>query len=369
MTAPVVPDPAEPSGGFAYVCLPGGSLAQDAVTLALQDAYAGRWLRPSPGDGAQVGIGNPAWGPEPHAFGPYPVQRKDGFDWVRIGPEIVNKLEEYAPVRLRVGTVEIALSWPDDVLPRAGAALTGGILAGGGAARAAAGPRLVGKVAPTPPAPDPVPEPDPVPVPVPQAAVPPPTVDPDDDLAPDEDEDPAPRRRSLWLLPGLLALLALAMVAAWWFLAPQDPASPGQVAEAPPPAAPDRAPSGGGPCAHSVLAAVRGGFSATLEALRACGPQAGADTALRLVEDAAAANDGAALMLFGMLYDAAATEPAVETAIGLTFEDAPPQAADYYARAVAAGHEPARPHLAAICQRLATATDTLSRGAYDDHCL
>jgi hypothetical protein len=372
MTLAIIPDPNEPAGGFAFVRLPQGLLGEASVYLALQDSYASRWLRPSPGDGGQIGIGNPAWGPEPHAYGPYPVQASDGFDWIRIGPEIVNKIEEYSPVRLRIGNAEFDLTWPDDVLPRAGAALTGGILAAG-AAQKPDNSRLVGKVVASPPKPEPVAEEPRVSassVSEQNAAAAEPVLPEDREELEDSDEevdDEGGARRSPWLLPSLLAVLLLVMAIAFWLFGPD--AEPDADIATPVAPAQQVAPNTDGPCGYAALAATTGDFGAKLGALRACGPQTNIDTALRLLEDAAAGGDGGALMVFGHLYDSAITEDTVETMLRLTFDDAPAQAADYYARAVAAGHTPAQAHLAAICQRLATATDTLSQGAYNDHCL
>ncbi|WP_444429806.1 hypothetical protein ACTTAM_15995 [Rhodobacter capsulatus] len=46
---------------------------------------------------------------------------------------------------------------------------------------------------------------------------------------------------------------------------------------------------------------------------------------LIFVETAAQAGDAEALLLFGTLYDAAVTDPTVETQLGLSFADAPPR--------------------------------------------
>ena len=82
----------------------------------------------------------------------------------------------------------------------------------------------------------------------------------------------------------------------------------------------------------------------------------------------AAANDPAALALFGALYDNGVTDAAIEDQIGLTFTDDPARAADYYARAIAAGSQDAPPRLQAVCRRLLLKTDTLSQSAREDHC-
>ena len=122
MSLTVHPDPQEPAGGFAFLELPDGSLTEESVTVAVFDAYGERWLAANEEVGARVGIGNPHWQAERFAFGPYTVYHHEGADWVRIGPEIVNKIEEYAPLRIEVGGAGYDVSWPDDVPPRALAA-------------------------------------------------------------------------------------------------------------------------------------------------------------------------------------------------------------------------------------------------------
>ena len=123
------------------------------------------------------------------------------------------------------------------------------------------------------------------------------------------------------------------------------------------------------PCATETLDAAFGtGFAALSDLLRDCTTQVSADDALRYVERAANAGDAAALALFGTLYDGERTDPAIETDIGLTFADAPDRAAGYYARAVEAGSDTAADYLQATCVRLEGLSDTLSQGAFADHC-
>jgi hypothetical protein len=87
-----------------------------------------------------------------------------------------------------------------------------------------------------------------------------------------------------------------------------------------------------------------------------------------LIEDGAAADDPAALLLFGTLYDAEVLDPDFETAIGLAFSDSPAIAADYYARARAAGADGADARLQSACARLGALDDTTSRSVHDRLC-
>ena len=126
MTLVVHPDPQEPAGGYAFFELPKRSLMGELAPVAIFDASGERWLGPAPEGAVPVEPG--PWQGDRHSFGPYQVYRHEGADWVRVGPEIVNRLEEYQPLKITVGMEEYSVTWPDDVPPRAGAAALGGIL-------------------------------------------------------------------------------------------------------------------------------------------------------------------------------------------------------------------------------------------------
>ncbi|MEY8827765.1 hypothetical protein AB9K34_05015 [Sedimentitalea sp. XS_ASV28] len=343
MSLRIHPDPQEPAGGYAFLELEADSLADEPVRVAVFDAYAERWLAPPEANG--VGGAEPHWQSERHEFGPYEVYRHDGADWVRIGPEIVDQLGEYAPLRFMLADQVHDTVWPDDVPPRAGAAMLGG-LQPVGRKRAELIDR---RVAP--------------------AVI----DDPDDDMRDDdaqddgiaelpdltgpEDADKAPgaRRGRFWLVLLLAILIAAALA---WYFRPEpapDPA-PRVVAES------------AAPCTRETLAATDGGFGAIAEAIRACGSDVQPDTALSLVEEAAARDDADALLLFGVLYDGEALDPRIENLTGLTFADDPAQAVEYYARARDAGSGEARTRLEQACARLASDNATLARGAFDDFC-
>ncbi len=339
MSLAIHPDPQQPAGGYAFLELPAGSLPEGSVTVAVFDAYGERWLAPVPGQGRRIEIGDAAWQPDRAAFGPYEVHRHDGADWVRIGPEIVNRLDEYMPLRIEVGGRSFDAAWPDDVPPRAGAAVLGGLRPVARKRDEPAAAQPVGRRAEDPGdgrAEDPE-----RPPPEPKTPVP---------------ETPETRKGSLiWplavLLSGLLALAA-------WYVWPVSDPVPERLGDE---AAGDR-------CGLAALSAVPGGFGATAEAIRACGADVSPDIALSLVEDAAARGDGDALLLFGTLYDGTRLDPRIETLVGLTFDDDPAKAAEYYARAVQAGAAQAQTHLAEVCEILSGSTATLAKGAHDDFC-
>lgn len=342
MTLVVHPDPQEPAGGYAFFELPRRSLMGELAPVAIFDAYGERWLGPAPEGAVPVEPG--PWQGDRHSFGPYQVYRHEGADWVRVGPEIVNRLEEYQPLKITVGMEEYAVTWPDDVPPRAGAAALGGIRPIRRPVQPAAN-----VAAPTPAPAARTPPVEPAPAPEPEAEV----------------EAPAPAR-PLWPVVALLLLLAAAGAAAWWFWpAAEAPPAPQTAAG---PSAPDPvAATETDPCAADTLRALPG-FAEIGAALRGCGTDVSPDTALALAEDFAARGDPAALYLIGTLYDGEVLDPRIETLIGLTFETDDTRAADYYHRAATAGSPEARAALSATCDRLAGDQSTLAKGAHDDFC-
>ncbi|GHF63566.1 hypothetical protein [Seohaeicola zhoushanensis] len=360
MTLNVHPDPQEKAGGYAFLELPGGTLRGDNVNVAVFDAYGERWLAAAEAPGARIGIGDPHWQSERFEFGPYPVYRHEGADWVHIGPEIVNKVEEYAPLRLSLGGRDYDIAWPDDVPPRAGAAVLGGIRPVARPVKETETAPLVGRAEPAqaeetvvapPPRPAPAPKPEPKP-------------------------DPAPvrttKRPNLWLPLLLLLLLAAGGAAAWWFWPRKEPTETAAAAEpapapAPQPVAATPPAPKGEPCALATLAAIPD-FPAADAALRQCGKDVTPDTALEVIEAHAAKDDPGALLLIGTLYDENSIDPRIETLIGLTFAPDIARAVEYYARAAKAGSTAAPAKLADGCKRLQGADATLAKGAYDDYC-
>lgn len=359
MTLTIRPDPARPAGGHAILRFDTAAGVPAEVTVAVLETFGGRWLAPSAADaGGRIGIGDANWQAARHDFGPYPVQAAGGGADIAIGPEIVNKIDGYTLVRIVAGPLEGQASWPDDVIPLAGATGRVGLQVLRKAAVAEAEPALMRREA----VPDPAPA---TPLPDPEATV----------ILPRpvrQDPAPAPRpeRRRGPLLAGLAVLVLLLAGAAGWFLTRPDPVPPpAPVAVLPPPVpeAPEPEQAGDDGCSVAALTALAG-FAAQRDAVAACGDGVSGDALLGLIETAAAGGDAAALLLFGTLYDAAVTDAVAEARLGLTFGDIPAQAAEYYARAAASGAAEARPLLAATCARLATATDTLSKGAHDDFC-
>lgn len=311
----VRPDPARPMGGFALLCLPANDLDGESAEVAVFDNYSERYL------------GDAGWQATKVVFGPYAVQRDGGEARIVIGPEIVNQIEAYANVKLLVGSVSQDVAWPDEVFPAPGAARIGEIRA---TAQTEQGQSTLSAR-----------KPDPEPVPEPEITAPPTILEP---------TAKGSKRRGGVLV--LLLFLFLAAAGSYWYVLQRN--TPHE------PVAQDN-------CALPALSALDG-FSSQLDALRDCGERATADAALRLTEEAAAAGNPQALLLFGTVYDAGSHAPVLEDTIGFTFDDAPATAAEYYARAVEAGATEAAERLSVLCARMADMDDTLALGAYADYC-
>lgn len=346
----IQPDPQNPLGGFAILSVPEAELPDAQVSIAVFDKFRGQYLGPS------------GFQPSRHDFGPYAVDRSGGTASVLVGSEIVNQIDEYASLTLSMGPVEADVTWPDDVIPLAGAPALGGIavvrdedatpagaLSGAVGAPAPAEPAPVAP-APPPPVPDPVvdpmPEPDPLPAPEPVGG--------DDDAA----KGSSPM---IWVAAGVV-LLALAAGGYWMWQQSQTAPVAEQTQIVPPPE-PEVAATD--PCAADALRAMAAGE--VLAQLRSCSDAVSADDALLIVEAAVRGGTAEASALMGKFYDGAATDR-IESATGLTFGDDPARAAEYYRTAKDQGAAEAGDLLAAVCERLAEQTDTLSRGAIDDFC-
>lgn len=332
MTLVVVPDPGEPHGGFAFLRLPEQTLEDTTVYVRINDSYGGRWLMNSGGVGGTIAVDDGDWGTEPHSFGPYVVERKEGYDWVRIGPEIVNRVSEFMPIEITVGSRTEPVTWPDNVIPRAAPALAGGMF------RAEAGVE------------DDAPGPE--------------VIEPEEAVMTDPVEAGEQSRRAMyWVLA--LAVIVLGVLAVWFLTrqpAPADQDIGSGVAYERDSGSKDD------PCGVETLTTQTGGFAITQEALVACGAKVSPDTALTLIERAATKDDPAALLLMGKLYDAGQTADGIEDAIGLTFEEDLTRSVEYYARAQTAGAPEANELLAVACTGLQAITSTLAKGAFNDYC-
>lgn len=327
----------------------GARATTDPVLVSVYNSYQQKWLGPS------------GWQPN-KAEMPARAATQDG-DRLRliVGPDIVNQIEEDTPIRIEVGGTGWDTYWPDDINAGPDEAVVGDI---GGTGAAPVAKKPTAEIVEHDPEPldDALTETD-------SAEVEEDAGDYDDEDDEGEEawdtEDDTERRPRWKLLLALMTALVLAAVVANYLLFGMDPEPAPQ-----PGPDPDRTtvvqPDG---CQPDDLAALQNdGFSAVAGKIRDCGSSLTADNALRYVEQGAAANDPEALALFGALYDNGVTDDAIEGTIGLTFSDAPARAAEYYARAVAAGSDTAKTRLEAVCRRLLLKSDTLSQSAREDYC-
>ncbi|WP_428929769.1 hypothetical protein [Marinibacterium sp. SX1] len=349
----IQPDPAHPRGGYARLSLAADAVQTPAVSITLRNSFNEKYL------------GQKGWQSEKAFFGPYNLEPDGDRVAFVVGTEIVNQVEEYTALVIEIGDQSFEVSWPDDIKQGPPAATVGGVSATPPKASGGTGPNLVGKAKETPPAADTVdtiPEDPPAPpVREAQPETPPPTA-----RIPDPDAGPARRRTAPIAAVVLLALLAAG--AAYWALSRPGPEPVAVVEEEPEPVAEVAAPAD--PCSEDGLnASTADGYGGLVDQLQACGGAVSADAALGLIELGVDANDPAALATLGRLYDQAVEIAVVETDMGLTFADNPARSAEYYSRAISAGDGVgAAENLAAVCERLSDATDTLSQGARQDFC-
>ncbi|MFZ1726970.1 MAG: hypothetical protein WAU13_09985 [Albidovulum sp.] len=346
MVLRVSPDPAHPTGGYALFETPADTVTGDEVLISVFDTYSERYL------------GETDWQATSVDFGPYAVERSGDTVKIKVGPEIVNQIEEYSALRISLNGKKWNVDWPDDVIQLPGAARIGPIYSPGEKSAALGPDNLVGTRTEKPNEP---------------------LTDKDHEdsasAAPVVAENPAAgSRKALWL--GLAVLIAaLVAAAAWYYLTQMEPAPAPQtppVTEPSPEPAPETPPvpeTPSNPCAPDAIAALGDqAFTAIQSQLATCGTAVSPDAALKLIETAADRNDPAALEAFAEFYDADEATNPIESVIGLHFDDTPAIAAEYYARAKEAGSETAPAKLDRLCQRMAGSPDTLAKNAVKEYC-
>lgn len=362
MSLEIVPDPAHPLGGHALLRVAGA--APGPARLSVQNLFDGRYL------GAQ------GWQAGPATLDIIATRVEAGHLIVPLGPEVVDRIEEFSTLRLSLGGVSRDLAWPGTIKTSPGFAVAGGLSVQPRAGDAAPPPRLT--------ATDPGPERtvvQPAPAAEPRPA-PPPAPPPAPTLAP----DPV---RPRWLIPALagavvLALAALAAALLLFDAAPTpapDPVPapvptpvvepipepiPGPTPEPVPTPIqePTPPPVAQGCTAEALTAALGAPVAEAMALVTACGTAGDAERRFALIERGVAANDPQALLTMGKWWD-----PAQAAAVGSTFTRPDPgQAAGYYRRAQAAGAAEAAALLAAACAALDPATQPLHQIAADLHC-
>jgi hypothetical protein len=376
MSLEVVRDPSRRMGGSALIRLATATEGASRVTLRRDDGA--------------LCLGPNGWSGAEHAFGPYPIERDGRGAFLRVGPEIVDRVEAYLPVEIALPELGLreAFAWPDEILPTPGAFVGGGVML-------AAAPAVTDRsdlsglrdAAPTPTA-------APAPASVVGEAVGLAGRTADDGTAYGDDAaEPEPRPRSL--LPWLaVALLLAAGAVGWWawstsLFAPtpveeaapagadgaqpsfaETPADPVEV-EPPPEVLAVEPPAGaasaeGAPrvwaCERADLEAARAVDTAAIWSVaNAC---AGADRALE--RDALGAlierGEGEAMRRWGRLLDPWARPP--ESPLSPDAADA----AVNYRKALEAGVETARADLDALCAALRADANPMSRPLVAIHC-
>lgn len=321
MQIDILPDPDRPLGGSALLRIREGVGLSGTLSVSVFDRSKERWLA------------DRAWQPVPVRFGPYPISHAaDGAAEITVGAEIVDHVDEYAPLTIQIGDQSIDVDWPDTILLAPGAPTLGGIL---------------GDEEPAAPLAGDVETPTEVPEPPQQVEEP---------VKKPEDEPPGPvdggktesaggSKLPLWIAAAVVAVLLA--IAAWFFL-PFEDTNGGQTA-------------GGGTvvpeeptsmCDPSDLATVSGPLSDRLALIAECGA-ARPDLAISVLERGADTGDAAALLAFGRLYDDAQQDPLLEDTYGIDYTEKLNIAARYYARARDAGAPEAAAALSDVCARIA----------------
>jgi hypothetical protein len=295
------PDPQHPQGGWALlqVALPPGS----TTVLAIRDLSAEQWLA---ADG---------WQPGQTALGSFEVLAAGD---VCLGPAIVDRVEPYAALEISVDGKKTRLTWPDTV-----AVSPAGLQAGG--------LQVTRRTAPASPLEGTFPRKDQT-LPVEEAAPPPIEMPPE--LPTDDPETEKPGRRPLFLGLGFGALAVVAALLAYISFRNDDhPVAEPVLAD----------------CSTSGFAARRDlPYFEQIATATQCGGSAAPEDLLRILEAGVRAEEVDALVRMARLYDPGV--PA-EGLLVLSGRD-PAIAAEYYARAAAAGAGDAATALSAVCALL-----------------
>ncbi|MBD0865446.1 MAG: hypothetical protein GDA36_07505 [Rhodobacteraceae bacterium] len=306
--------PADKPGHARLAPRPGTAGFTEPCYITVEDTYSGRFL-----------VGPDHWHPEPHWWGPYSVQA-DGA--LLLGAEIVNEVEEYATIRISLGSRTATLQWPDTILPS---------LDGVAEAQVHARDPSVRQAEPDPePAPkadeyrvfagDTVVGDDPDPEPAPQADEYPPSHSRPNGKRPNEDASivrmpsgasllasrPKGKRPNAdasipwfkWFLL-ILVMAAAILVSMWYFLYREVEPRPPIVVDS---------------CGFEELTA-QNTMPDLRAALNRCGVKADPNSAFQALEDRERAGEAEALLTFGHLYNPDYTDPLFEDALGMVLQD------------------------------------------------
>lgn len=294
-----------------------------AVTVAIRDLSSDEWLS---ADG---------WQPAQTTLGVFDVSPSGD---ILFGPAIVDRIEPYAALEVIVDGHKTRLTWPDTIASSPAGLQSGGLQVTRRREKSAlegTSAKLV--VSPSP-------EPEPKPEQVEQFSAGP--QEPEPEL---EKTGRAPRRLPFVIL-GLLGLAAVTALLAYLFLLPMPhPAATDTdtdtVAALPDSGAEENATdcSSEGFAARATL-----DYAEQLAVAVECDAATSPEDLLRILEAGVVANQPDALLRMAQLYDPMFTEDAL---IELSSRD-PAIAAEYYARAVAAGSTETGTALSKVCALL-----------------
>lgn len=273
------------------------------VTVAIRNLSSEEWLS---ADG---------WQPAQTTLGGFDVSTSGD---ILLGPAIVDQIEPYAALEVTVDGKKTRLTWPDTI-----AASPAGLQSGG---LQVTRPREKSPLEGTSAKPVVAPSPEPV-MEFPAA----PEAEP-------KETSGAPRRLPFFVL-GLLGLATIVAFLAYLFYVPTpDPAAPDMVAEE---AATDCSPVG-----FAARAAL--GYTEQMAVAVECSASTAPDDLLRILEAGVREDQPDALLRMAQLYD-----PTVAEYGGLSLSSRDPAiAAEYYARAAAAGSTDTGSALSEVCALL-----------------
>ena len=324
MEISVVPDPQHPNGGHAILRFR-SEAPPTSVELAIRDLRKDIWLSGGGWQNEQTTLGI-------HDAG----DAGNGWSQIPLGPGIVDRIPEDAYLEFHLGSETGWFIWPDSILCSPSAVGHGTIgVKDADLASNLSGGRPSVQAAPPPPPEQQAPvldEPSPI------------------DAEP-KPESPTESRKSagfLWILM-LLALAAAIAIGAIYLMSTQRETEPESVATT--------------DCSEAGFAGrIEEPNDAQFEALVECGDELEEATAYRILDRLVVSGHGPALFVYGQLYDASA-----EVDLPFAFSSNPAIAAEYYARALAAGHAAAEEPLERVCSTLSLENE-LHAMARETHC-
>lgn len=312
----IVPDPQHPQGGWCVMHLNDQHGA--SVTVAIRDLSTEQWLS---ADG---------WQPTQNTLGDFDVSPSGDM---LFGPAIVDRIEPYAALEIIIDGKKIRTTWPDTIATSPAGLQVGGLQV----TRRREKSTLEGTNAKlvVAPSPEPVKE-------FPAA--------PETEL---QETGRAPHRLP-FVASGLLGLAAIATYFTYFFLFPTpDPAAPNTFSEE---EASDCSPEG-------FVARARLGYAEQMGVALQCGTSTAPNDLLRILEAGVNADHPDALLRMARMYD-----PAITDNGGLSlFNRDPAIAAEYYARAAAAGSTEAVSALSDACALL-DPDNLLHAAVHAQHC-